>query len=57
MECYNRFIGQMNCKAKELKMQKTTYANSHGLMNPNNRSCAYDVALLCEYAMKNAEFR
>lgn len=47
MECYNRFICQMNSKAKELKMLKTTYANSHGLMNPNNKSCAYDVALLC----------
>jgi D-alanyl-D-alanine carboxypeptidase len=57
MECYNRFIQLMNSKAKELKMLKTNYANSHGLMNPNNKSSAYDLALLCEYAMNNESFR
>lgn len=47
----------MNIKAKDLRMLKTNYANSHGLMNPNNKSSAYDVALLCEYAMQNDSFR
>jgi D-alanyl-D-alanine carboxypeptidase len=37
----------MNNKAVELGMMRTTYANSHGLMNPLNRSCAIDLALLC----------
>ena len=36
----------MNKKAKELKMSKTNYANSHGLVNSNNKSSAYDVAIL-----------
>ncbi len=43
----------MNATAKKLGMVKTTYANSHGLMNPENRSCAYDIAVLCEHAMNN----
>ena len=43
----------MNIKARALKMKKTTYANSHGLSNSDNKSCAFDLALLCEYCMKN----
>ncbi len=56
-ECYTRFIQEMNSKAKLLKMTKTNYANSHGLINMNNRSSAYDIALLCDYAMLNENFR
>lgn len=47
----------MNEKAKDLKMLKTKYANSHGLANSSNRSSAFDIAVLCEYAMKNEIFR
>ena len=47
----------MNNKARNLGMQKTTYANSHGLVNSANKSCAYDLAILCEYAMANNKFR
>lgn len=47
----------MNLKAKLLGMEKTTYANSHGLVNSMNRSCAHDVALLSNYCMKNGYFR
>lgn len=32
-DCYERFIIEMNKKAVELKMEKTHYANSHGLSN------------------------
>lgn len=32
-DCYDRFIMEMNCKAFELNMEKTRYANSHGLSN------------------------
>lgn len=38
-------------------MQKTRYTNSHGLADPNNKSCAYDLALLCDRAMSNPLFR
>ena len=44
----------MNKKARELEMSKTTYANSHGLINTMNRSCAHDIAHLSQYAMKNS---
>ena len=47
----------MNSTAKKLGMVKTTYANSHGLVNPDNRSCAYDIAILSEHAMNNPHFR
>lgn len=43
----------MNQKAQALKMLKTHYVNSHGLINVNNRSTAYDIAVLSAYAMKN----
>lgn len=38
-------------------MSKTKYANSHGLANPNNRSTAYDIAILSHYSMQNSLFR
>lgn len=38
-------------------MTKTKYANSHGLANPINRSTAFDIALLSNYAMQNSLFR
>lgn len=44
---YDRFLEEMNKKAVELGMEKTDYANSHGLMNVDNKSCAFDLALLC----------
>ena len=44
---YNRFIQEMNIVAKKIGLHKTNYANSHGLVNPDNRSCAYDLAILC----------
>ena len=47
----------MNKKARLLGMTKTNYANSHGLSNNLNKSCAYDLAILCEYAMKNQRFK
>jgi O6-methylguanine-DNA--protein-cysteine methyltransferase len=28
-------------------MEKTKYANSHGLSNVENRSCAFDLGILC----------
>ena len=38
-------------------MTKTNYANSHGLINTLNRSCAYDIAHLSQHAMENRIFR
>lgn len=47
----------MNNLCKKIGMQKTNYANSHGLVNCENKSCAYDLGILCEYAMSNEKFR
>ncbi len=47
----------MNKKARSLGMTKTTYANSHGLSNNLNKSCAFDLCILCEFAMVNEKFR
>jgi D-alanyl-D-alanine carboxypeptidase (penicillin-binding protein 5/6) len=46
----------MNSKAKSLGMNKTNFANSHGLINNLNKSCAYDLSILCEYAINNKKF-
>ena len=55
--CYNRFIAEMNKKARMLGLERTSYVNSHGLSNPHNKSCCLDLALLCEHAMLNPYFR
>jgi D-alanyl-D-alanine carboxypeptidase (penicillin-binding protein 5/6) len=47
----------MNKKARNLGMNKTTYANSHGLSNSLNKSCAFDLCILCEHAMLNDKFK
>ena len=55
--CYTKFIKEMNEKASKLGMTKTKYANSHGLSNSSNKSSAFDIALLSNYAMKHPLFR
>jgi D-alanyl-D-alanine carboxypeptidase len=47
----------MNSRAAALNMEKTRYANSHGLANPDNKSCPFDLAILCEHAINNPQFR
>lgn len=47
----------MNAKAQSLKMLKTKFSNPHGLADPNNKSCCYDLTILCDFAMKNDFFR
>ena len=47
----------MNKKCIELEMKRTFLSNSHGLPNSLNRSCASDVALLIDYALRNSFFR
>ncbi|MEI5908736.1 D-alanyl-D-alanine carboxypeptidase family protein [Bacillus spongiae] len=51
------FVKLMNRKASSLGMKNTNFTNPHGLDNPNHYSTAYDMALLTQYAMQNAEFR
>jgi D-alanyl-D-alanine carboxypeptidase len=46
-----RFVRIMNRRARELGLRCTHYVSSHGL-EPRNRSCAADLAVLARLAMK-----
>jgi D-alanyl-D-alanine carboxypeptidase (penicillin-binding protein 5/6) len=52
-----RFVAQMNRTAKKLGMERTRYANPHGLTAQGHVSSAADLALLAAAAMKNDLFR
>ena len=48
------FVKQMNLMAKKIGMKNTIYNNCHGLdENTQNKSTAYDMALLSSYVSKN----
>lgn len=56
------FCKLMNLKAQDLGCTNTNFTNPHGLdaeeyANPNQKSCAIDVAKFTRYAMKNQLFR
>ena len=52
------FVSLMNAKATELGMKHTTFNNPSGLdEDEGNYSCAYDMAILTSYAMKNKDYR
>ena len=54
----DEFVKLMNEKAKDLKMNSSTFNNSSGLdEDKGNYSTAYDMALLMSYAMKNDIFK
>jgi len=52
------FVKMMNMKAKQIKMNNSTFNNPSGLdQEKGNYSTAYDMALLMSYAMKNRDFK
>lgn len=51
------FASMMNTKASEIGCTNTNFVNSNGVHNENHYSCAYDLALMGRYAMKNETFR
>lgn len=54
----DKFVENMNLKAKELNMLNTTFSNPSGLDivdNGNNSTC-YDMALLMSYCLNNELF-
>lgn len=53
----SEFVKLMNRKAQELGMTGTHYENAHGYHKVNHYTTAYDLALVTQYAMKNATFR
>ena len=53
-----KFVEMMNNKAKEIGMKNTIFNNSHGLdEETENKSTAYDLAKLSQYAYKNPIYR
>lgn len=52
-----KFAAMMNRKAVEIGMKNTSFVTPSGLDDENHYSTAYDMALLCAYAMKNDSFR
>lgn len=51
------FVEMMNEKATSLGMSRTHFTNATGFDDDDNYSCAYDVSLMFEYALKNEKFR
>ncbi|MGZ4030995.1 MAG: D-alanyl-D-alanine carboxypeptidase family protein [Tumebacillaceae bacterium] len=51
------FAKMMNKKAVELGAVNTHFTNPNGLHDDNHYTTAYDMALIANYAMKNAKFR
>lgn len=52
-----KFVQMMNKKAQEIGMTNTVFNNSHGLDEvTQNKSTAYDMALLSSYASKNETY-
>lgn len=52
-----KFAQLMNEKAKQIGMKNTNFVTPSGLDDENHYSTAYDMALLCAYAMDNETFR
>ena len=53
MTFVNKYIKEMNRKAKSLNMLKSNFANPHGLGNVLNVSTAKDIMVLSRYAVDN----
>ena len=51
------FADLMNEKARQIGMKDTHFVTPSGLDDEEHYSTAYDMALLCSYAMKNEKFR
>lgn len=53
-----KFVEEMNFKARKIGMKNTTFHNPHGLDEEDgNLSTAYDMAILTSYAMKNKDYQ
>lgn len=53
-----RFSNEINTYLKnEIGVKNTHFANPHGLFNPNHVTTAKDLAMITQYAVKNATFQ
>ncbi len=51
------FCQMMNAKAASLGCINTNFNNAHGMPDENHYTCAYDMALIMQAAIKNETFR
>lgn len=51
------FVDMMNAKAAELNLHNTHFSNPNGLEQEGHHSCASDLAVLAQYAMRKQDFR
>ena len=54
---HEEFVDLMNEEAQALGCVNTHFANCHGLPNSNHYTCARDLSLIAQQAMKYQEFR
>lgn len=54
---YEKFVEMMNERVKKIGCVNTHFNNPHGLPDDNHYTCAYDMALITQEAMKNSSFR
>ncbi len=52
-----KFVEEMNAKAKTLHLLNTHFMNPIGLDEEDHFSTAYDLAMLTRYALRNPDFR
>lgn len=53
----NGFVGMMNNKAKQIGAANTNFTNPNGLPDNNHYTTAYDLGIICSYALKNETFK
>ena len=51
------FVDLMNAMANKIGAKNTHFDNTHGLDSPQHYTCAYDLALITSYALKNDTFK
>ena len=50
------FLSEMNKNCARLNLRSSFFDSPHGLMNPNSRSTAYDMAKLSTICMEDQRF-
>lgn len=53
----DEFAVMMNETAKRAGAQNSNFVNAHGLSDENHYTTAYDMAMICRYALHNETFR
>lgn len=52
-----KFLDEMNLKAKKMQLTHTNFTSPHGLDDPNHYTTAKELAIMTDYALKNETIR